>query len=106
FMTYMYDEDLAVVMDKILENIVTQRVDMEPWFISFGRQLYAKSAMDYSNRDDQSMINKIRVKRYTADELSMYFGIDLSEPKFSSPAVIVTPAVSKDSDFQAGDQLA
>lgn len=106
FMTYMYDEDLAVIMENILENIVTQRVDMEPWFISYGRQLYAKSAMDYSNRDDQSMIAKIRVKRYNADDLKLYFGVDLNDPKFESPAVIITPVVSKDVDFKSGDQLA
>jgi hypothetical protein len=107
YMSYMYDPDFAVMLEQIQENIVTQRVDMEPWFISFGRDLFAKSAMDYSNRDDQTMINKIKVKRYAAHEIRSYFDYDLADAgNAAKTANLVTLKTSQDADFKAGEQVA
>lgn len=107
YMTYMGEPEFAPLMDKILENIVTQRVDMEPWFISYGRQWYAQSAMNYSNRADQSLINKIKIKKYTAYELEQYFGYDLQDlTKNTKTANLITLTQSKDADFSVGEEVA
>ncbi|MBY0315123.1 MAG: hypothetical protein K2Q26_06365 [Bdellovibrionales bacterium] len=103
YMTYRAEPELASLMEKVNENIVTQRVDMEPWFISFGRQLYAQSAMNYSNREDESFINRIKIKRYSAFELGQYFEY---QPSANLVADLISLPQSKDADFQKGEQVA
>jgi hypothetical protein len=105
YMSYMYEPEFASIMDKIMENIVTQRVDMEPWFISFGRQLYAQSAMNFSNRENESLINKIKIKRFTILELEEYFNYKF-ENENDKVANLVTLETSKDFDFKKGEEVA
>ncbi len=105
YLTYMNEPEFAPMMYKLMENVVTQRVDMEPWFISFGRQLYAQSAMNYSNRDNVDFIKKIKIKKFTIEELGEYFNyqIDSSSGKISN---LVTLTQSKDLDFDIGEEVA
>lgn len=105
YMTYANVPEFAEIMDKITENIVTQRVDMEPWFISYGRQLYAQSSMNYVNRDNEDFINKIKVKRYTIDELEKYFNYKFDGDN-DKVANLVTLEQSKDYDFKKGEEVA
>lgn len=101
FLSYQGEPEFARLMDKINENIVTQRVDMEPWFISFGRQLYAQSAMNYSNRDDESLINKMKVKKYSAKDLKDVFAV---EPK--EVVTLTALGQSLDIDYPQGEEVA
>ncbi len=105
YMTYINEPEFATLMDKLLENIVTQRVDMEPWFISYGRQLYAQSAMNFSNREMESFIDKIKIKRYTILELESYFNYKF-ENENDKVANLVTLKTSKDFDFKVGEEVA
>ena len=105
YMTYVNEPEFATLMEKVLENIVTQRVDMEPWFISYGRQLYAQSAMNYYNREMESFIDKIKIKRYTILELEDYFNYKF-ENENDKVANLVTLQTSKDFDFKAGEEVA
>ncbi len=105
YMTYMNEPEFAKIMDKIMENIVTQRVDMEPWFISFGRQLYAQSSMNFSNRENESFINKIKIKRYTIEELGDYFNYKFENDN-DKVANLVTLETSQDFDFKKGEEVA
>lgn len=105
YMTYINHPEFESLMHKVLENIVTQRVDMEPWFISYGRQLYAQSAMNFSNRAMESFIEKIKIKRYTILELEDYFNYKF-ENENDKVANLVTLQASKDFDFKAGEEVA
>lgn len=103
YLTYAGVPEFASIMEKIIEDTVTVRVDMEPWFISTGRQLYAQSAMNFSNREDESFINQIKIKKYTAFELDQYFGY---QPKQALVTDLVTLKSSKDADFIPNEKVA
>ncbi len=103
YLTYAGVPEFSKLMERIIEDIVTVRVDMEPWFISIGRQLYAQSAMDFSNRDNESFINQIKVKKYTAFELEQYFDY---QPKAQLVTDLVTLKTSKDADFIPNETVA
>lgn len=103
YMTYRAQPELAELMEVILENTVTQRVDMDPWFISFGRSLYAQSSMNFYNQEDESFINKIKVKKFSIENLGDYFGIDLPSP-FVAETYVLDKA--QDPDFFVGEEVA
>lgn len=103
YLTYAGVPEFSKIMDKIIEDIVTVRVDMEPWFISIGRQLYAQSSMDFSNREDESYINQIKIKKYSAFELDQYFDY---QPSAQLVTDLVTLKSSKDADFIVNETVA
>lgn len=106
YISYMYTPELAPMMKKIVQNIVTQRVDMEPWFISFGRALYVESVTNFTNREDHSMINNLRIQKYTARELNELFGIVVNQDLASDKAFAeITLKQSADASFKAGEQV-
>lgn len=77
YLTYLNMYGYQDMVEKILENTLTVRVDMEPWFIGLGRILYAINATNYYNRDtDLSLIEKVGVRCYTPSGLRARFGID------------------------------
>jgi hypothetical protein len=76
YITFKDTPELTDLLEKVLDNTVTLRVDMDPWFIGFGRLLYAINAYNFTNLSDASHIHKIRVGCYTADRLKDQLGID------------------------------
>lgn len=102
YMTYRNHPELYPLMNDLLENIVTQRVDMIPSFISFGRGLYAKSAMNHYNRVNEDFIEKIKVKRYTVEDLERYLGY---KPQTQLVADTFVLEKSLDADFLVGDEV-
>jgi hypothetical protein len=106
-LSYSYVPEFAPLLNKVFENLITQRVDMEPWFISMGRAMYATAAMNYSNRYDQGFINKLKIKRYTNLEINDYFNVNLEDNSDSKVfAKLVTLERSKDPDFRKGEEVA
>lgn len=103
YLSYSGVPEFSKLMERIVEDIVTVRVDMEPWFISIGRQLYAQSAMNFSNRDNESFINQIKIKKYSAFELEQYFGY---KPSPQLVTELVTLQSSKDADFMPNEKVA
>jgi hypothetical protein len=78
---------------------------MEPWFISFGRQLYAQSSMNFYNRELESLIEKIKIKKFSIEELEDYFGYKF-EDENKKVANLVVLDQSKDFDFEKGEEVA
>ncbi|MBY0386330.1 hypothetical protein K2X05_14325, partial [bacterium] len=115
YISYMYAPGLNEMMKKVVQNIVTQRVDMEPWFISFGRALYVQSVTNFTNREDHSMINNLRVQKYTADELKRLFNISVNEDPNNKTAAVDIPKdrafvelklkQSTDASFKVGETV-
>ena len=72
-----YDFGFDDMMEEVLENALTVRVDMFPWFINFGRYLYAKNSANYYNISrNPTLMEKIGVRCYTPKGLEDSFGID------------------------------
>ncbi len=106
YLTYMYTPEFSQMMKKIVQNIVTQRVDMEPWFISYGRALYVESVTNFSNREDHSMINNLRVQKYTARDLKELFGIEANKDLPKDKAFVeLTLKASIDGSFKVGEPV-
>jgi hypothetical protein len=102
YLTFREDPDLGPMINTVLENTVTERVDMLPWFIDYGRMLYALSATNYSNRDDSRLIERIRVSRYDIDDLPKYFDLDASK---ITHAESITLKVARDGYFRELEQV-
>ena len=88
FLSYIQDSEglysgFGNLMEKILENMLTVRVDMEPWFIGFGRTLYALNAYNLVNLSNSQLIHKIRVACYSPETFKDQLGIDPN--KFVDP---------------------
>ena len=99
YLTYINNLGFRQMIEEIMENTLTVRVDMEPWFIDLGRLLYAKNASNYYNlaiNDTGALLEKIGVRCYTPKGLQSRFGIDPmahkahrhNEPGFLDTAVI------------------
>lgn len=77
YLTYLDLYGYRDMVEKILENNLTVRVDADPWFISFGKWLYANNATNFYNRDaDYTMIEKAGLRCYTPQGLKAWIGID------------------------------
>ncbi len=81
FLSIVDHPEIATIGQKVMENLLTIRVDMKPWFISLGRALFALTATDFSNRGDASEIEKIRVAKYDPNDLTKWLGIDVNSNK-------------------------
>ena len=97
YLTYINTLGFRQMIEEIMENTLTVRVDMEPWFIGFGRLLYAENASNHYNiANDGTLLEKIAVRCYTPKGLKNRFGIDpysyqaneTSPPDFLDTAVV------------------
>ena len=65
------------MIEEIMENTLTYRVDMENWFIGFGRFLYAENASNFYNiASNGDLLEKIGIHCYSPKGLKDRFGID------------------------------
>ena len=64
----------STILDKVMENLFTSRVDMEDWFAGFGRALYTGNAYSFRNMDDWRLLDKIRVACYKPESFEKKFG--------------------------------
>ena len=80
YLHYINKAGFRQMMEEIMENTLTVRVDMEPWFIGFGRSLYAQNASNHYNISDNKiggvLLEKIGIRCYTPKGLKDRFGID------------------------------
>lgn len=102
FLTYAVQPDLREAIERIYENSLTERVDMEPWFLGFARSLYAINATSTTNRDDIRLAHRIKVVRMTGEEMSSQLGID---PGDELDAAVVTLEASRHPYFKAGETV-
>ncbi len=74
----LYDNaELGNFLTKILENSVTERVEIRSGFEDFGRSLYALNAMNTRNQSNAKLIQKIKMECYKPESLPRYFeGLD------------------------------
>lgn len=79
YLSYINDERIGPLVTKIFENAINARVDMEQGFLGFGRSLYAMNATNYYNQDNISLIQKIGVEKFDAEEMEYFFGINTDE---------------------------
>lgn len=102
YLTHAYDSQLATFSREIWENVVTQRVDMEPGFISYGRLLYAISARNFYNRDTADYINKITTLKYNkVSDLKETLGVELPTNKIADLLEVQTES----GDLKVGDEV-
>ena len=79
YLTYIGDMGFRQMMEEIMENALTVRVDMDPWFIGMARYLYAKNASNVYNialNGNGTLLEKIAVRRYSGEGLRRALGID------------------------------
>ena len=77
YLTYLSDYGFRQMVEEIMENTLTERVDMEPWFIDYGRLLYAQNASNHYNIAlNGTLLEKIGVHCYTPRGLKEKLGID------------------------------
>ena len=97
YITYIDDLGFYQMIEEIMENTLTVRMDMEIWFIDFGRFLYAQNASNFYNiSSNPTLLEKIGVRCYTPKGLKDRFGIDPyaykankdSPPDFLDTAII------------------
>jgi len=75
YVEYLEGTPLTPVLDKVLENLFTARLDMDPGFEGFGRVLYAQNAYNLFNLSDPRLLDRIRFDCFSADELESELGI-------------------------------
>lgn len=93
---------VAPILQKFMENALTMRVDMRPWFIGFARVLYAINATNYENLySDASLIHKIKVSCFSAKSFEEKFGIKAS----AVDHMRTTLTTSHDDYFVPGDEI-
>lgn len=78
FVTYLNDYGYKEMVDKILENSLSVRPDMEPWFFGFAKMLYARNATNVYNLSDNALVEKIAFRCYTPGGFQSRFGMDVS----------------------------
>lgn len=109
YLTHAFNGGLSQFSREIWENVVTQRVDMEPWFISFGRVLYSVSAMNFYNRDDVDFIEKMKLFRYDdRAKLKEALGIEYDTSKTAHSFVLTQTADFQElnnANFRFGDEV-
>lgn len=104
YLTYMDHDELRPMIETLYENSITSRVDMDTWFLSYSRVLFALNATNYNNIDDHTLINKIKVKRYTAKEMKENFGIVLTADSPNTQKVRLTQS-EVPFDYTIGEEI-
>ena len=88
YLTYINQLGFRQMIEEIMENALTVRVDMKPWFIDFGRFLYAQNASNYYNIvGNGDLLEKIGVHCYTPKGLKDRFGIEPNSYKISEDSL-------------------
>ena len=103
FLSFVDEPLLRPYVEEIFENAVTTRVDMDNWFLGYGRTLYALNSMNYQNRKDTSLINKIKINQFSPRELIDYFDLNPSEMDKVQKIVLKK---SEHPDFNVGEDVA
>lgn len=75
YLPYLEIGELKTLGDVILENLLTERVDMRQGFIGLGRALFAMTSSDYQNRSNMPISDRIRVARYNPRDAREFFQI-------------------------------
>jgi hypothetical protein len=103
YLTYSREPNLGAFTDRVWRNIITERnIAMDPWFIGFARFLYAKNATNYLNRDDVSLINSMKIVKFTAEDLNNHFGLVIDS---ALPITKVNLAKSTSAAFKSGEEV-
>ncbi len=72
---------IAGLINKAFEDTITIRVDMDIWFASYARSLYAMNAFNGNNEGDNSLIDRMKVLRFSGPEFIDNFGVNASKLK-------------------------
>lgn len=102
FMTFQNEPEFADMLNRIYENQLTTRVDMQPWFINSTRALYAIASSDPYNLGDSGNIDRIQVQRYTGEEMSRFFGIVVGDDKGAQALRLEKSAIA---GLAVGDEI-
>jgi len=94
--------EIRVPIEKAFENSLTTRVDMDTWFLDYSRSLYAFNSTNYANSFDNSLSNRIRVVKMSAEELRDDLGLDLTSLQDSGTFVV---SVATSPDFKLGSNV-
>ena len=76
YLTHSSDNTLKPYIDKYYANALTTRVDMEPWFLTYGRMLFSENATNYENKKMSSYIARMKISKVKAKDMKKYFNID------------------------------
>ena len=102
YLSYIDELGFRQMIEEIMENTLTVRVDMEPWFIDLARFLYAQSASNHYNLSkDGSLLEKIGLRCYTPKGLKNRLGVDPQaySPRPGSPAGFLDTGVVSMSSY-------
>ena len=77
YIPYMDDPDLKKLIEIVMENTLTQRIDTIPGFTTFSQITYAQTANTFFNRiEHPEALEKIGVRCYTPEGLKNRFDVD------------------------------
>lgn len=102
FMTFQGEPELADLLNKIYENQLTTRVDMQPWFINSTRALYGLTSTDAYNIADSGNIDRIQVQRFTRQEMKQFFDVETGDDKDAKVTQLTKSTVA---GFAVGDEI-
>ena len=88
YLVHINELGFRQMIEEIMENVLTFRVDMNPWFIDFARLLYAQNARNYYNISrNGDLLEKIGVHCYTPKGLSDRLGIDPEQYRINEEGI-------------------
>ena len=107
FLTFSKAPTLAEFTHQMWRNVATStNYAMEPWFINFGRFLYAKNASNYNNRGSAQLTDALMIEKIDSPEdLLNNYGITMpvSKPVYET---VVSKAQLASSPFRTDEKVA
>lgn len=100
YLSLSHISEFKNLFEDVFRSVTTVRHDMEPWFIGFGRILYGINATNFSNQDDPSLIDRIKVTVLNPKEFETLTGRKFKRATDDYlPTLGITEVIEQDSPY-------
>jgi hypothetical protein len=76
YLVYYNDPDIVGTLEDVSLNLLSRRVQADPWFITYNRMLYTQNIMNVANQNNDVLKRRLKMSCYRIGEFKDLFGID------------------------------
>lgn len=76
YLPYSQNADVQNTLKEVTLNLLTKRVQADPWFITYNRMLYTMNVMNTENRDNDELKRRLKLTCYRVERFKEKFGLD------------------------------
>ncbi len=93
YLVYYNDPDIVGTLEDVSLDLLSRRVQADPWFITYNRMLYTQNIMNVVNQNTDVLKRRLKMSCYKVSDFKNLFGIDPLRYKYRT-TTFMTPLVA------------